>query len=258
MAPQEEGRCQWRWARRRASRSESGGNDLIIGRRSLGASAVRAGRHTAPTGAWKSRQVAQLPIMRDDQRRSAFCDHVLLSGSHLLHPALRPTSLLFHSWNGHCDSASADIQCNASLRATVARALPAARLSTNFADIQSRFSAGAPWLENAIQRLGHLDVSRDCLRRFHRVYQAVLPKYRSANGLMADIAARLEHAITEFCDQAEESLSRDDEVTDLTGLRSRMTPPSAGPARARAGPLPTGQIISMATPAVTALHSVSF
>ena len=44
-------------------------------------------------------QVAQLPIMRDDQRRSASCDHVLLPGSHLFHPALRPTSLFFHSWN---------------------------------------------------------------------------------------------------------------------------------------------------------------
>ena len=131
-----------------------------------------------------------------------------------------------------------------------------ARLSTNFADIQSRFSAGAPWLENAIQRLGHLGVSRDCLRRFHRVYQAVLPKYRSANGLMADIAARLEQAITEFCDKAKESLSRDDEVNDLTEPSSRTPPPPAGSARARAGPLPTGRIISMTTPAVTDLYSV--
>ena len=105
-----------------------------------------------------------------------------------------------------------------------------ARLSTSFVSIQARFAQGAPWLDDAVQRLERLGCCRATLMRFHATYLRVLPRYRSAHALMADVAGRLGLALRTFCDEAEAKLSEPDEIIDLT-VDSSTTPSGVSAAR---------------------------
>ena len=142
-------------------------------------------------------------------------------------------------------------------------------MDLNFATIQREFARGGSWLNDAVQRLGTLGVSRPTLDRFHTVFRSTVLDYPGGSeGMIVDISQRFDHTLTDlvcelesFSDSAVARRLRgatnptptepdDDAVIDLVGDGDPMPPPTP-PAATPPAATPPAATPQAATPPAT-------
>ena len=126
-----------------------------------------------------------------------------------------------------------------------------ANVDVNFTSIQREFARGGAWLDDAVQRLRTLGVSRGVLERFHAGFRANAMRYHGGSEEMAtDISERLEHTMVVLVNELEafDDMCEDVRIIDLTTTGGAKTVPAPAPAPYPA-PSPTPAPAAQETPA---------